>query len=318
MLYNTLHTLNLSKHELLSLLDEIAVFERYTGFKPVLNKLYTSPLREDCRPSFSFFRAKNGHILYKDFGTGKSGDCIEYVKQSRNLTYQEALADIFSNNTYAKRLKPKKEILSNKNKKAAKIGIKQIPFTKAGLAYWEQFGIDSSILKKFEVSQVEKVWINGVLKINASKNSLVFSYKLYDRLKIYMPLNKNIRFLTNCTSDYIQGWKQLNKNNKKLIITKSLKDVMLLDSLGYSSISLNGEGYDIPLKILVTLKALFPEITVFYDRDGTGVTNTKKLVSKYSFDFIFIPKKYKVKDISDFYKKYGRSDTIKLLSELIT
>jgi len=56
---------------------------------------------------------------------------------------------------------------------------------------------------------------------------------------------------------------------------------------------------------------------VMFDRDKTGMAGARKLVRKYGFDFIFVPKRYQVKDISDFVKKYTLTDGNKLLTKLI-
>ena len=92
---------------------------------------------------------------------------------------------------------------------------------------------------------------------------------------------------------------------------------MVLHELGYTSIAANGEGYDFPPKAIKFIKSKFKKIVLLYDRDTTGVKNTRKLVTKYGFDFILIPKKYNTKDISDFYYNFGKTETVKLLQTLL-
>ena len=46
-----------------------------------------------------------------------------------------------------------------------------------------------------------------------------------------------------------------------------------------------------------------------------GVSNMNKIRSKYDIKCIWIPRELKAKDISDFYKKYGRVKTIELIDE---
>ena len=92
---------------------------------------------------------------------------------------------------------------------------------------------------------------------------------------------------------------------------------MVLYELGYTSIAPNGEGYDFPPKAIKYIKSKFKRVVVFYDRDVTGIKNTRKLVNKYNFDFILIPKKYNTKDISDFYYNFNKTETIKLLQNLL-
>jgi len=318
MTYNTYEVINLPKEYVLNSINEYEVFSYYMGFKPEFKKLYTSPFRKDTRPSFSLFIAKNGHILYKDFGTGETGDCFKFIKTLNSLqSTSEAVKEIYKifilNNTQPYQ-KKKYDIANYESSKV--IGINKMPFNLEGIEYWKSYGISMEILNKYEVNQVSKVFINGILKDYYIKGNPIFSYTIYDKLKIYKPFDTVYKFYTDCNKYYIQGWKQMDYTKDYIIITKSLKDVMLLYSLGYNAIALNGEGFKIPDNILSILKSTFKKIIIFYDRDRTGIINTRKLVKDNKFDFMFIPKKYKVKDITDFYKKYNKELTINLLSKL--
>lgn len=318
MVYDISKIIPTTKAEVLDMVDELSIYAKYLGFKPKLNQIYTSPLRDDKSPSFSLFLGNNGHILHKDFGTGRSGDCIEFIRKLKNITTRDAINEVLqtlkdSNFIPLSPVKRLRQIPSS----ATKIEIRKMPFTKEGLAYWAQYGINENILAKYDVFQTSKVWIRDKLKFFHKAGNLIFTYQIYDRLKVYMPMHESVRFLTNCNTYYIQGWKQLNFKNDILIITKSLKDVMVLDKLGYSAIAPNAESYNIPENIVNEIRRRFKTIILFYDRDMAGMTNTHKLVRKYGFNYFFIPKKYKIKDISDFYKAKGKKETIKLLSNLI-
>jgi len=317
MLYSAYNVLTLSKTELLDIVDELEVYAYFLGFKPLLNQTYISPLRNDKSPSFSLFMAKNGHILYKDFGTGKSGDCIEFVKELTHKSTREVIADIlrlFSNKAIGQYQKKK---LRKVPSSSTTIEIKSMPFTKEALDYWNTYGINVDTLHKYEVFQANKVWINGELKLYHKKEIPIFAYKLYDRFKIYIPFNRQYRFITNSNVYYIQGWKQLVSSKDTLIITKALKDVMLLDELGYASIAPNSESYSIPDNIIKEITSRYKNIIVLYDRDKAGMLSARKLFKAYKFDFKFIPSVYEAKDISDFYMLYGKEPTVKLLSKLI-
>lgn len=316
-MYNTSTVISVTKEELLGMVDEIEIYTHFLGFKPLLNQIYISPLRNDKSPSFNLFCGKNGHILFKDFGTGKSGDCVEFAKELTHRTTREIVAEILqliSNRCITQYPKKKLRKIPSTN---TLIEIKSIPYNLEGMQYWEQYNIDVSTLNKYEVFQVGKVWINNELKSIYKKNMPMFAYKLYDRFKIYTPHNKLHKFITNANAYYMQGWKQLNRNNDTLIITKALKDVMLLDKLGYSAIAPNSESYNIPDNIIKEITSSYKNIIVLYDRDKTGMFNTRKLYKTYKFDFKFIPSIYNTKDISDFCKEYGLESTVKLLSKLI-
>ncbi len=318
MVYNNSQAVTLSKEEVLNMINELEVYTFYMGFKPEINQIYISPLRHDKSPSFNLFWGKNGHLLYKDFGTGNSGDCITFVKELTNTTTSKAISEILELFTSKKiNNPPKKRKLRKIPTSTTSIDIKILPYNEEGLEFWNKFGIDLKTLNKYEVFQVKSVWINDNLKLTYKKGNPIFAYKLYDRIKIYQPLDREHRFFTNCNVYYIQGWKQLDRNKDTLIITKSLKDVMLLNILGYAAIAPNAESYAIPDNIVTEIKKNFNNIILLYDRDIAGILNTRKIVKNNKFDFRFIPKKYKCKDITDFYLKYGKDQTIKVLSNLI-
>lgn len=50
-----------------------------------------SPFREDRKPSFSWFVAKDGRDRWKDFATGRSGDAVDFLAEAKGLSSREAL-----------------------------------------------------------------------------------------------------------------------------------------------------------------------------------------------------------------------------------
>lgn len=317
IMYNTCNVLPLDKEFILSKVSEYELFATYLGFKPEIGKLYISPLRKDSKPSFSLYVNRTGTLRYKDFGTSESGDCFDFIsKLSNEKSFAKVLSDIYKSDI--------KHNLTIKNsppllpKIEKRLGINKMSFNKEGLDYWKQYGIDRKTLDYFQVAQVKNIFVNSELVGTYQKGNPIFAYFIYDRLKIYKPLeNKFSRFYTDCNKNYIQGWKQMDSSKDVLFITKALKDVMVLHNLGYTAIAPNGEGYDLPAKAIKYIKTNFKRIIVLYDRDTAGITNARKLVKQYELDFMFIPKKWKTKDISDFFQKYGRAETEKLIYSLI-
>lgn len=125
--------------------------------------------------------------------------------------------------------------------------------------------------------------------------------------------------MSNWNADKIQGWDQLPKTGKVLVITKSMKDVMTLASIGIPAVAPNSETLFVSDALLEDLKGRFKFIFVVYDNDRAGKYNMLKIRRKHpELEYFFIPNKYKAKDISDFHKKYGRSETIKSIKEYLT
>ena len=317
-MYDTLNILNIDKTFILSRISEYDLFSNYMGFRPEIGKLYLSPLRKDTKPSFSLYVDKNNSLRYKDFGTGENGDCFDFISKLCNEnSFPKLLSKIYKGDI--KPFESKKTISPPLLPKIEKrLGINKINFNEEGLHYWKQYGLNLNTLLKFDVTQVNRLYVNNELVDRYKKGNPIFAYNLYDRLKIYKPLESiGSRFYSDCNLNYIQGWKQIDTSKDLLIITKSLKDIMVLYELGYTSIAANGEGYDFPPKAIKFIKSKFKKIVLLYDRDTTGVKNTRKLVNKYGFDFTLIPKKYNTKDISDFYYNFGKTETVKLLQTLL-
>jgi 5S rRNA maturation endonuclease (ribonuclease M5) len=151
----------------------------------------------------------------------------------------------------------------------------------------------------------------------------MYAYKVFNKFRIYRPLetNKLYKWKGNLSNYDIQGWEQLPKDNELLIITKSLKDVMVLKTFGYYAIAPSCETANIPDKIIKEITKHFQRIIVLYDYDDTGTNGAKRLKEKYNFEIVFIPldyyKLYNTKDISDYRKEFGEKKTKELLKEMI-
>lgn len=316
-MYDTTDYFGATKERLLRLTSEYEIFSQYLGFRPVVGQLYLSPLRKDTNPSFGLFYAKgNKTLLFKDLGTGETGDCFKLASLIDNTTIRQAVTNLYRQYVSKKITKRKtKEVIPIKEYKELDIVVDDIPFTVEGLNFWDDFGITESTLNKFDVKQINKFWVNGKEYWRASQSKPMFSYFIYSKAKIYRPFYKRMKFYSNCTITDIQGWAQLDYSKDTVFITSSLKDVMLLHELGYTAIAPNGEGHSIPKKALDILRQKFKHVVILYDRDLPGLKAAQKLWrGNKDFSFMFTPRRTE-KDISDYYLKHGKDATIKHLSE---
>jgi DNA primase len=149
-----------------------------------------------------------------------------------------------------------------------------------------------------------------------------YAYQVFDKFQIYSPkANRKNKFRNSTTIFDIHGLEQLPKYGRLLIITKSKKDVMVLDRLGYNAIAPCGENTPIPSSIIQNLKERFNKIIILYDNDEPGMNGAKKLANEYNLEYIYIPIDYntmfKIKDISDYIKNYKITKTRELLKKLI-
>lgn len=293
----------MSLKDLLDKVDDYTIYSYYLGsFKP--GKLMNSPLRPDDKiPSFAIFLSKTGDLLFKDHGTGESGNALKFVKLYRGIQTREELERELLK--IVRRMNPNQTINTATYTKVSSsvtdIGIVRQPFNAVDKQYWKQFHISIDTLKHFNVFSIKYFLCNSVVRGTYKETSPMYAYKVYDRFKIYRPLaSKYTKWRTNLTNRHVQGLAELPKEGGNLlIITKSLKDVMSLYEMGYYAISASSETTFIPDDILQSLRSKWKHIVILYDRDRTGMLRAREYSKKYKFDAIFVHKKFKTKDISD-------------------
>lgn len=314
-MYNTRNATYGVLSDILSKLSDYDIYAYCIGdFK--IGKLTNSPLREDKIPSFAIFKGRNGNLMFKDHGSGLSGTAITFLKEYKNIKtdaeLEKELLKIISSTAPKNKKKTSYENYTLEEPNETEIGIVRQNFTDIDIKFWNQFGISINTLKKFNVFSIKYFLCNKIVKGIYKDTNPMYAYKVDDRFKIYRPYNnKFTKWRTNLTTYNIQGYAQLPKEKRNLlIITKSLKDVMVLYEMGYNAISPSSETTFIPKDILNDLMIKYKNILILFDRDAPGMKNAKKYAHKYNINAFFINKKFKSKDISDAVKLNG-FDTIK-------
>lgn len=313
------------------------LFKFYFGnFK--MNQVYNSPLRNDNNPSFSFFWYNNNGIRAKDFGTGKMYSPIDYVMEMYSLTYKEALFKICSDFNIDESIAKKKYIVKPKDSSDPKDSIKVVTknteikvipkkFNDADFAFWQTFGITKDTLKLYNVLSISKLWINK-RSIVIKKNELAFAYYFpkSSHLKIYFPnrIKKDKWFSNTNNLMDIQGYWQAdikNSETKLLILTSSLKEVMLLHEFGVKAMAINGEGNKFHSDFIRHIKKYCKNIKSLYDWDEKGELGADYLFDQYNIPKISKPdylncKEDKTKDLSDAYKYCGKEKIKQFIDEI--
>lgn len=318
----------ITKNYLLSKYSEETYMEYYLGI-PVKKGLFKSPLRSDNTPTCSFYRNKSGELIFKDFRGDFYGNFINVVMYRFGCSYHKALniiAQDFGFIRGSNKLEAKvitESTNSFKDSGPSYIQVEIQDFSKTELEWWNKYGITDKILKKFNVFSCKSVFLNGNHFACSAQHNPIFGYyggkqNDLELWRIYFPKRKNYRFVTNWESKKIQGFKQLPKEGKVLIITKSMKDCMCLYSMGIPAIAPNSEHLFISESVLSDLKKRFKHIIVLYDNDLAGISNMKKFKKQFpDLLYTWIPRKYEAKDISDFHKKYGRDKTIEFIKNFL-
>lgn len=302
---------------ILSKVSEYDIYASYIGhFKPGL--IYNSPFRKDTNPSFGVFLSKRtGKLLFKDHGSGVCGDVIKFVREYTGISnYNEVLQEIvkrlkITNKTVLKSTKPIES-------KETVIGIVRQAFTKIDEQYWGSYHISMPTLEKYNVHSIKYYLCNGIVKGIYKDENPMYAYKVYNNFKIYRPLgDKFTKWRNNLTEFDVQGYAQLPKKGNLLIITKSLKDVMVLHEMGYNAVSPSSESTFIPDIVLNDLKKRFKNILLCFDRDVPGVTNMRKVSLKTGLKGFLVHKSFKAKDISDAVKTNGFESVHDWLKKLL-
>lgn len=322
----------LSKDLVLSKVTPYQIFAYYVeDFK--LGKIIRSPLREDKNPSWRVFASKiDGSLCYYDYSTKEYGDCFSFVMRMFGLNFYQAIERIafdmnivhfkprfVSNKRVVGSIVPDVKII-RKPKKI--IGVNKIDFVDSDFYYWSKYGINYKLLKKYNVIKCSKVFVNEhVLWVSNDLNP-IYAYVFYKdgnyTFKIYRPkANKDEKWLSNTNRTILQGWDQLPDFSETLIITKSLKDVMVLNSIGYPSLAMQNEVSSIKDTVVDELYSRFKKIFILQDFDYAGVSGVNRLRKAYGFKYFFIQdfstRSNGLKDISDFREVNNNYNTKQLI-----
>jgi hypothetical protein len=329
----------LTKEHLMKQVSDVQIYQFYLGQEIGIQSSISSPFREDKNPSFGFFIGISGEICWKDFKIG-TGDCIDFVKQMFGLNFNEALVKIVQDFDLTDEFEFKPlDVPKTNNEKIQvdrmnsvkrlsefkRIDIKTRKAQLYDIEFWLRFGITKQTLIQYNVTPIEYYFINGnIIKTDKYAYAFIEFKDGKETYKIYQPFNKEYKWINNHNDSVWQGWVQLPEEGGRLIITKSLKDVMSINEvLNTPAVALQSESVLPKEKIVAELHSRFDEIYIFYDNDfdkdkNWGEIYSKRLASEFHFYHVQIPDKYKCKDFSDLVDKYGAVRSKKLWDDEIS
>ncbi len=327
--------IGLTKGEILSKITELDIYNRYSNVGTLsVGKLNTSPLRlavtDDRTPSFSLY-SRNGELKFKDFGGDKlSGNCFDYVKYLFNISYEEALKKIYSdfelhklavqeNNTSVNTVKTL-DYLKEINKRI--VAIKR-NWSYVDYQYFTvQYGLPLEFVNTKNVFPCKHIYIitneeNVTLWATDTTKYPIYAWSTADKFKCYRPNNSKLsKWISTMGVWDMQNIETMNTSSDTLFITKSMKDCLILEYLGFAAIAPGSETPNIPRKILDYLEATFKRIIILYDNDSTGINASKKLEESTGYKNIQLPD-INYKDISDYCKEFGLDSSLELINRLI-
>ena len=325
----------LTKDNIFSEITQYDIFSYYIPDFDAINKSFCSPLRNNIKQSCRV-QSFDDVLIYKDFGTGESFDAIGFVKSKFGCTYKEVLSIIsadFNLGLHSKTIEKQsmgfigeRRVKQESVPEVSVLKIKRRDFNNTiDKDYWTKAGWDKKILKHFKVVALSHLWVNDMcftMKNDNPSYAYILDPGIY---KILSPYSE-YKWISNCSSEHVQGWEQLPPTGDLVIITSSLKDCGTLYRYGYSAIAPTSETTGVSIDTITELQSRFKRVVVFYDNDGEfnpppkvngkGKQAAKKLVDQYQLEMVFIPDG-DPKDISDYYHKWGDKPTKQLLELLL-
>ena len=305
----------ISTKKLISNINDVKrewIFEYYLNLEEKLTgqdiKMLSVFNVKDKVPSmFIYYDTTSSNYKFKDFSSGNQGDSIELVQKlfrlnTRGQSISKIINDyqdfILNNNIDVSKV----EFQHHDKYKVTDFQIRH--WNNFDEKYWMDYKIGSNILNEYEVYPLEhfsmsKENLNGELKTIKFVRPFMYGYfrENGDLYKIYMPKNLDKKFIK--VKNYIQGEDQLENNSKYLIITSSLKDLMVFKKLGIKNIEAiapDSENTMITESKINEFKKLYNKIIVLFDFDVAGQTAAEKYKNKYNLDYILLPLE---KDLSD-------------------
>lgn len=302
------------------------VFKHYFG-NFTLSDAYNSVLRTDNKKSTGFYVTKNGNVVYHDFSTGDKYNCVKFVSKLKGISFYDAIQDIaktFSLTEGTGERVP--SVIKPKQKSIFKVYTR--PFTKLDLIWWGKYHITKEELEKYHIYSVAQFDTDKYSFIT-KKNELRFAYLFKEGaegyFKIYTPTDLDRKWYFNGRNNIVFGLEELgistqpSSKREKLIVTKSVKDYIVLKKFFPDVIALQNESKGaISQETIELLRLNYKHIIVFFDMDRPGVKSARHFYKIHKWYPFFIGnrnkniwqnlkecKKEGVKDPSDFIKKYG-------------
>lgn len=318
--------LNLSTDYILSKVSEEEIFEKYIC-QVDYDRLIRNPMRTDKDPTARFYINSRNRLIFHDFNGFFHGDCFAAVQKIHGgIGFTEALYKIANDFKILRGTNTKQSTIyinDKKPKPPAKIDIKIQEWTEVDKQYWKSYHLNSKILDKYKVFSVSKLWLNSNLIYTYKDSDPAYAYYFGNGFyKIYFPFRDEHRFITNTNNYIIQGYDQLPETHDFLIITKSMKDILVGNLLNIPCIAPQAEANNLPEDIITILKKRFPIILSNYDFDYTGVKSANKVKKTFDIQPIFLTNgrfgsiDYKSKDIADYIQSNGLEKTQELIKDL--
>ena len=269
----------------------LSIYQHYIGPHYQVGQKICSPLpatvrKPDHKPSFSTKDIGNT-IIWHDFGYESQYGYgpIGFVAVMEGVDYEQAKEIIrnkgFRASTY---VKPQ---LTDLMAKKPELKFETTMLQAEHYQYFDMLLVEPKWLHFYGYEAVDTVAMGQKVIWKGNDSNIGFYKRIGAGDKGYFPYNKAYSKLPKVLHqkiDILEGWDELPPSGKLLIITKSLKDVIVLRSCGYNAVSLSSETSVNIFKLYYwQLSERFENIVVWGDPDAAGavlVRNVKKYIPR--------------------------------------
>lgn len=254
-----------------------------------VNEMIRNPMRADRKPD-CYIREYKGVLLFTDFAYPEynSYNCIHAVAKINNITKTAATTLIVNKFIFKNNIKLVGKVVKQDSKRNKKVVGKTQSFhfnpyvtkdnkpayRKVDAEYWTKRGINSKQLRKHNVYSVYNWYYNNYV---IQPKSICYAY--YEpktgQTKLYQPYDKKRFPFSTMDKNHINYGNEHIKSSAA-ILTKSLKDLMVLENLFHNLniYSVESESM-IPNDLTFLLKHTV--VYVFYDNDAPGIEGANKM-----------------------------------------
>lgn len=275
-------------------MDDLKVYQYYLGASYKPGRVVRSPLRKDGKPSFSTKKYRD-RLYWKDFNyTSVYGYdalglvcCMEININTRQQAWEFIKDSIFQGKDVFKgRSFTTESYVEDLSYIKSKLDFKYSYLEPEHYMYYDKLLVPSSILHEFKMMSLKQILKDDYAFWNETPGENIgFFKKIGSGNKGYMPYNKfyNSKFpkVIHQGIDILEGYEELPRNGKLLILGKSLKDILVQRSAGYFGSCMSGENvWNIFDRYYYELSERFEEILAWGDPDPAGIRMMNYICSK--------------------------------------
>lgn len=287
------------------------ILKKYVGVEFVPSLIH-SPLRHDEQKSFSLFYNSRGVVLFKDHGSGLSGDVVELLALLWKCTREEVVTKVWNDCDCPSRVPAPPQ-----QQQPTSIQFKMRDWEQRDMDFWGKYGIMMPWLKMADIFPISHfVLVRGSNNTIYKADNLAYVFYHDKGIKLYQPYSQ-IKWLSTQKKNLVQLYERLPETGDKVCVCSSMKDALCLwANTGIPCVAPQSEGIPLPCSIVEDLRNRFTECYIMYDNDAAGIDYAKEAAKETGFTNVLLPKFKGGKDISDLYKLLENKDDFQKIKNL--